>query len=375
MHDYPRPLLLLACVTLLGCQQPGAGRQAAAAVAPAIWYTHAGAEALYHAARYDDAEAMCRQAIATIEKSAGKKAPALAEPLNDLATIYMRQARFADAKGVLDRAESVLDPKVPAQALILGRLGINKGWRLYSLGESDGAEKVFEESRELLEKNQKGESKDLAEIINNLALMYEQRAGDNDDAALQAQARRMLLEAWQMRRRVTGEVSPETGESLNNLGMNLLLSPQRRSDLDQAMVTLRKSLEVSLKVYGEQSPETAVSRTNLAMACLLQNDAEEAEKQLRMAIPITLRFLGKTNPDRAYELTALGRILQEQTHYDEAEKAFTEVVQINEAVYGKSHPNVASALEYLQHLYEAKGDQAKQIDIQRRIEKLSDKGI
>jgi hypothetical protein len=71
----------------------------------------------------------------------------------------------------------------------------------------------------------------------------------------------------------------------------------------------------------------------------------------------------------------MGRILQEQTHYDEAEKDFTEAVEINEAAYGKNHPNVASSLKYLAGLYEAKGDEVKQKEVEKRIEKISEKGI
>jgi Tfp pilus assembly protein PilF len=340
-----------------------------------IWGTHAGAESLYRAARYADAEDMCKQAIEAIEKARGKKSWELAEPLNDLATVYLRLSQFNEAKAAIDRAESVLNPEIPEQALILGRVGINKGWRLYSLGETEAAQKVFEDSRALIEKYQKGESKDLAELINNIALMEEESASDNDDEVMLAQARRMLLQAWQMRQRLTGLYSAETGESLNNLGMNLLFNPLRDSDSELAIPTLKKSLEIALKVYGEQNPETAVSRTNLAMAYLMHDDLEDAQQQLKIAMPITERFLGKNSPDRAYQLTCEGRILQEQTHYDQAEKAFTEAVAVNELVYGKNHPNVASSLEYLRNLYEITGNQAKQAEIQRRIEKLSDKGI
>src|SRR5262249_3764175 len=72
-------------------------------------YRQAGAEQLYRKAKYKEAEAMCQQAISAIEKSKGPKSWELAEPLNDLATVYLRQARWADAKTVIDRAESVLD--------------------------------------------------------------------------------------------------------------------------------------------------------------------------------------------------------------------------------------------------------------------------
>jgi len=375
-------LMAAMMVGLVGCQgSPAAEHDGASATmfvaagGVTSFYTHAGAEQLYRAAKYKEAEAMCQQAIRAIEKAKGDKSWELAEPLNDLATVYLRQARWSDAKAAIDRAESVLDPTVPQQALILGRLGINKGWRLYSLGETPGATKAFEDARGLLEKNNKGESKDMAEIINNIGLMYEEEAEENDDDAQLAQARRMLLQGWQMRRKLTGEESPETGESLNNLGMFFLFNASGAEDVSLAVKTLEKALDVSKKVYGEENPETAMSRTNLAMAYILLDRYDDAEKELKLAMPVTLRVMGAKHPDRAYQLTSMGRILQEQTHYDEAEKAFTEAVAINEAVYGKNHPNVASSLKYLAGLYEAKGDEIKQKEVEKRIEKLSEKGI
>ncbi len=141
------------------------------------------------------------------------------------------------------------------------------------------------------------------------------------------------------------------------------------------MKTLHQSLEVATKVYGEQNPETAMSHTNLALALLAQGDIDGAEMELRKAMPITLRFLGEDSQDHAQELTTLGRILQEQTHYEEAEKAFLEAVAINEKIFGKSDPSVVSTLQYLQKLYETAGDTSKENDIERRIEKISGKGI
>ncbi len=370
-----RTLFALAAVSWLACPQPHAARAADSASSVVTFYTHQGAVDLYHAARYADAESMCNQAIAAIERAHGPKSPELAAPLNDLATVYMRLCRFADARVAIVHAESVLDPAIPAQALLLARIGINKGWRLYSLGETDAARKVFEDSRELIEKNQKGDSVDLAELINNLALMYEDTATENEDEAQLALARRMLLQAWQMRRKLTGDNSPETAESLNNLGMHLLFSPKSAADLDLAMKTLHQSLDASIKVYGEQNPETAMSHTNLALALLAQGDSDGAEREIHKAMPVTLHFLGENSQDRAFQLTTLGRILQEQTHYEQAEKYFVEAVAINERIFGPSDPSVVTALQYLQKLYETAGDTSKENDIERRIEKISGKGI
>src|SRR5215210_6035115 len=86
------------------------------------FYTHDTAETLYRQAKYAQAEALCKKAIADIEKAKGDKAPAIAEPLIDLATVYMRLARFPEAKAAIERADSLLDKTKPDQALLVGRL-------------------------------------------------------------------------------------------------------------------------------------------------------------------------------------------------------------------------------------------------------------
>ena len=234
-------VLVAAAGMAAGCQNGTAGTATTApaggaagggvlnvSATPAVWYTHDGAEQLYRQAKYADAEALCKQAVATIEKANGPKAPALAEPLIDLATVYMRLARYADAKAVMDRAEAVLDPNVPAQALLIARLGINKGWRLYTLGEPEAAEKVFADARALVEKHQEGESKDLAELINNQALMIEDQASEAEDgAAMLSRSRRMLIQAWQMRRKLTTTSPSPPSRHSDQVRSRLLRRPPR----------------------------------------------------------------------------------------------------------------------------------------------------
>jgi tetratricopeptide (TPR) repeat protein len=338
-------------------------------------YTHEAAEKLYRGAKYAEDQALCTQAIAAIEKSNGPKAWQLAEPLTDLATLYMRQARYAEAKQAIDRADSVLDKNVPAQALIYARLGINKGWRLYTFGETEGGLKVFQEALGLLDKFAPEPSIDRAELINNIGLMYESQGEKNEDDELTQKARIDLLRGWEMRRQLTGDYSPESGESLNNLSMHLFFNPQSGDDLRLGLRTLRKSLEVATKVYGESHPETAVSHAVLAMALLVTGSTDEAEKEIRIAIPMTQKFLGDRHPDLAMELSTLGHVLQKQAHFDDAEKKFLEALSIQEEVYGKTHRNIVSTLESLKTLYEEKGDPAKAQDMEKRIAKISGKDI
>jgi tetratricopeptide (TPR) repeat protein len=363
--------LLTVALVLAAC---GFSLRVRGGSAPVVtFYTHEGATDLYRRAKYSEAEAMCKQAISDIVKARGNKSYLIAEPLIDLATIYMRQARYADVKQVLDRAEGLLDKTMPDHALLYGRLGINKGWRLYELGETAAAIKVGEEAREVLEKNSKGDSVDLAEIINNLGLFYEEKGEREVNDGLIRKGRICLLRAFESRMALTGRVSPETGESLNNLGMHLLYHFQSGDEVDLAMSLLKKSLEMAAKVYGDTHPDTASCHAALALALYLDSDIDGAEKEIRLALPITQRYLGDRHPEAASELTTLGMILLERKEYDEAEKDFLQALDIEEDIYGKTHPRIIPGLERLGNLYLEKGDTAKERDMRTRIQKLSGK--
>ncbi len=344
------------------------------------WYTHAGADLLYRQAKYQAAMDMCNQAIRDITREKSAKAPELAAPLIDLATIYMRLAKYDDAKRVMDQAEGVLDKSKPDQALLLGRLGINKGWRLYTLGQTDAATKVFENARELLEKNQSAAQPgpaataaavDLAELINNLGIMYEDLGDREEDPDQIDKGRRYLLEGWMMRKRLTGEESPETAESLNNLGMHLIFNANNPSEMKLGLDTLKQSVELAKKVYGENHPETAMAHAALAMALYMLDQLRDSEREVRLAMPITQKFLGDSHPDRAFELMTLGRIMLQRDQFSGAEKNFAEALVIDEQVYGKNHPNLIPTLKMLKVAYDELGDSVKSLETQKRIEKLS----
>ena len=339
---------------------------------PEAGYSHEAATALYRQGNYAADEALCRAAIEKIQREDPHSAK-LADPLNDLAGIALRRGKFSEAKAPIEVAESVLDKSKAADAIIYARLCINKGWLRYSLGDVDAAEKIFVEGRDLLQKFQKSPSVDFAELTNNIALALEDN--EDEDAAKIAQAKVMLLKGWQLRRKLTGEESAETGESLNNLGMYLLFHSEGEEDFLTAITTLKRSLAISEKVYGKDNPETAVSHTNIAMAYHLTQQDELAEPEIRLAIPMTEKFLGKENPDRSYELQVLGQIEQSQEKYKEAEANFKEAVTITEKIFGADHRFVASSLDYLESLYAANGKEAEQKAVQQRITKIRGRDI
>ncbi|HVS71933.1 MAG TPA: tetratricopeptide repeat protein [Phycisphaerae bacterium] len=383
----PAPLPLLATLALAACQSAPpstssaplrlghttpiakATAQKSDAPPPIGAYTHDAAEKLFRAAKYSEDEALCQQTVTAIEhaKNGGKgpNDPQLADPLNDLATVYLRIGRFEDARKLVDRAAPLLNPAIHWQALVLARVQTNKAWRAYAWGETGVADKWFSDARDLLQKNGAAESLDMAEVLNDLGLVME----DGNDT-IQAQGRRLLYQAWEMRRRLAGDLSPECEESLSNLGMNLLFHGNSPDDVKLAIASLHKAYNTAQKLWGPDHPETAMALANIAMADQLTDQNDKAADEIRQALTVTTKVFGPMSLDRASELQILGSILQSQQKFPDAESAFKEAVAINESVYGPTHPFVGSALTYLQGLYDAMHDEAKSEQIKERADKL-----
>ncbi|HVX85831.1 MAG TPA: tetratricopeptide repeat protein [Phycisphaerae bacterium] len=385
----PAPLPLLAALALAACQAAPAAQTSASAplhlgrttpiakstsqkpdAPPAIGaYTHDAAERLFRAAKYSEDEALCQQTVTAIERSKnggkGPNDPQLADPLNDLATVYLRIGRFEDARKLIDRAEPLLNPTVHWQALVLARVETNKAWRSYAWGETGLADKSFSDARDLLQKNGAADSLDMAEVLNDLGLVME----DGNDK-VQAQGRRLLYQAWEMRRRLAGDLSPECEESLSNLGMNLLFHGNSPDDAKLAIASLHKAYDTAQKLWGPDHPETAMALANIAMADQMTDQNDKAADEIRQALAVTTKVFGPMSLDRASELQILGSVLQAQEKFPDAEAAFKEAVSINESVYGPTHPFVGSALTYLEGLYDAMHDDAKSEEIKERADKL-----
>ncbi|HUO10475.1 MAG TPA: tetratricopeptide repeat protein [Phycisphaerae bacterium] len=336
-------------------------------------YTHEAALSLYRQGKYAADEALCKAAIADLEKSDGPNSPKLWPPLNDLAEAYLRVGRFSDARPLITRAESVLDKSTRDGALAYAHLCINKGWLEYSLGDISKAEAIFKEGRDLIRKYETKSTVDLAELINNIGLAYADN--EDEDPAKIKQAKLLLFKSWEMRRLLTGENSPETAESLNNIGMHLLFHPDGESDIATALTTLQKSVALAEKVYGKDNPETAMASTNLAAAHHLLQQDDLALPEIQNALAITEKFMGKGSPDRAYELQVLGQIYQTQQKYKDAEAAYQEALTITKNCYGPTNIAVAASLDYLSSLYEAMGDEKKQAETKKQITKLRGRDI
>lgn len=223
----------------------------------------------------------------------------------------------------------------------------------------------------------------------------------------------LYRQALEMREQQLGPKHPKVARSASDLGLYLL----KLGDRPQAIVALRRALDIDLANLPANDPVVAEDREHLAsalppsqeevLALLAQagtcadphiaaraltklgdlqtaplaiatyrkalaleetaarlNDLalllepKSAEPLLRKALAMRLRDSGPQHPETAVAMNNLGNVLLAQHKLVEAERLQREALAILAATLGKDHPRVAVSCRNLADVLRAKGDAA-----------------
>ena len=144
------------------------------------------------------------------------------------------------------------------------------------------------------------------------------------DAGVQAyqqgdyvEAEELLLAAEEEGQKL-GETSAYYATGLNDLG--LCLMDQRK--LDEARSRFEKALAIRRKLSGNESPDVADVCDNLGVLSLREGKFQEAEASLSKALLIREKNLGAENQQVATSLTHLGQLYIAEKKPQEAEPQF-----------------------------------------------------
>jgi CHAT domain-containing protein/Tfp pilus assembly protein PilF len=194
--------------------------------------------------RYAEAEPLFKRALALREKSLPSGHPDVGQSLNNLATLYEKQDRHADSEPLFKRALSIYEkaagPEHPAVATLLNNLG-----QVYkSEGRYADAEPPIKRSLAIREKVLGRDHADVARSLNNLADLYERQGRYAD-------AEPLYLRALAIRDKALGSDHPDTWTSRNNLA-SLYQAEGRTADalplVERAIASGRAPLRVALPV-------------------------------------------------------------------------------------------------------------------------------
>jgi tetratricopeptide (TPR) repeat protein len=213
------------------------------------------AVALYQAGRYAQAEPYAKEALERAEDPyfaegstldffagfLGLASPGLGTSLNNLAMIYVKLGRYAEAEPLLKRAlaiqEKALGPDHP----------------------------------------------DVAESLNNLATLYAEQGR-------YAEAEQFYRRALAIREEALGPDHPKVGASLNNLAM-IYESQGRQAD---AGPLCERGLAIREDTLGRDHPDVGGSLNCLATVYAEQGRDSEADPLFKRALAIREKSLGRT---------------------------------------------------------------------------------
>jgi CHAT domain-containing protein/tetratricopeptide (TPR) repeat protein len=252
--------------------------------------------------RYAEAAAMFKQVLGTLQKNLPPNDKGLAQPLANLATVYLLQANPSEA------------------------------------------EKLYKQALAIATKTQAGPSQDVALLISNLADVYKAQAR-YDEA--EAQYKRAL----EMAEKTGGPSSLLVALILNNL-TKVYEDQSRFAEVEDAS---RRALAIREKALGPNHPDVAASVNNLAHVYERLGRYAEADRLFQRSIEIWEKALGPKHPYLATSLLNLAIVYADEDRFDEAEALYKRALGIREAAFGPNHSDVATVLNNLAAIYEAQG--------------------
>ena len=235
--------------------------------------------------------------------------------------------------------------------------------KLLESGQHDAALPLAERALTLAEKTFASKSPTIiANTANNLARIYHQK-GDIPKA-----------ESLYLRSLAIFEKYPETMPDagifpLTNLARLYLDKP----DYDSAEPLYQRALTIKETRWGANHPETALTLYYLAAVYAGKGDYERTESIARRALDIFEKSSGTEHPNVALMLEILGSLLQNKGDYAEAESLFQRVLAIREKAFGNEHISVAQSLYTIANLTARKGDYGKAEPLYRRALTIQEK--
>ena len=166
-----------------------------------------------------------------------------------------------------------------------------------------------------------------------------------------AAAEPLLQQALEMRRRTTGEDSPDFVTSLNNLA-GLYSALGRYSEAEQQY---QRALDIVRAAVGEDNEYFAGALTNLASLYKAMGHYTAAEPLYQRALRVWRAQMGAPHPDTAVIVHNLADLYFRLGQYSSAEPLYQQALEFTRTTLGADHPQYARSLQSLAVLLRSYG--------------------
>lgn len=254
--------------------------------------------------------------------------------------IYLfKRAHYSEAevlfKRILPLSEKALGAKHPNVADILNNLAnVYNSW-----GKYKDAETFYRRAMALYQKVLGPEHLNIASCLNNLATLYLYQGKYKE-------AEPFYRRALTLREKALGQGHSDVAQSINNLA-NLYYHQGKHLDAEPLF---QRALTLNKKIHGLEHPNVATSLNNLALLRYHQGKYEDAEPLYRSALALYEKALGPEHPGVATCLNNLAMLFNFQERHEEAEALYQDALAIYEKALGPEHPDIATCLNNLANL-------------------------
>ena len=289
---------------------------------------------------YNEARRLCQLALVGRENMLGRDHLDTLTSANNLATVYICQAKYDEAEVLHRRAvagrEKPLGHEHPTTLTSASNLAI-----VYShQRKCDEAEVLQQRTFAACEKTLGRDHPDTLSSANNLAILYSSQ-GKYDEAAT------LYQHALAGREKALGRDHPNSLTSANNLAT--LYS--RQGKYDEAEVLHLRAFAGREKALGGDHPDTLTSANNLATVYSHQGKHDEAEALHQRAFTGQQKALGDDHPDTLTSAYNLATVYIHQGKYNEAELFYHCALDGREKALGYNHPDTLASVYNLATVY------------------------
>jgi CHAT domain-containing protein/tetratricopeptide (TPR) repeat protein len=297
--------------------------------------------ALLFSARFTEAEARARVALAATEAASGPDSLPVAHVLDILVDALWRggNIRGSETKALAERSvaikETQLGPDDPDVAYSLATLGVVLRLR----GEYPAAQSMFERALQVQERSLGPVHPDVARTLSMAATL----ALDTGDLR---GAETLHERALAIRQEALPPGDPAIAESLNGLGV----VHERQGDGNGAERYHERALAIREQALGSGHPDVATSLNNLGNVKDDMGDYAAARSLHERGLAIREKALPPDHPDIAMSLNNLAVAIRDLGDHAAAWWPLERVLGIYEQTFGPAHPNVAIATQNLASL-------------------------
>ncbi len=328
-----------------------------AALAEDVRRRLAQVDARARVARYDEARSMVEALVQELEP--GQLPGLQADALVSLGLRLDSVGRYDEVAAHYERAYAIALEHGDDRRAVLAASQLVFSWTVRT-GEPDRAEEWARHAQAAYARL--GDAPDVERRM-LIALAAFAAAKADPDAALEYDRRRVELAKAQY-----GTGSLETAAALHAHGHRL--TAQGR--YDQARGILTEAYEIRRRELGPRHPEVATSLYGLAMLDHLTGQLPRAREHYLEALSIREDELGPEHPELGGLLNNLGSISGVLGHDDEARKHYERALAIHEAAKGPDHPHCALPHNNLGLLLSAVGEYEQALEHHRRALAISE---